>query len=50
MVPLAVAALVLPYILGGWTALASLLCDALGALLFLGLGGVALAQWCCLSL
>ena len=45
MVPLAVAALVLPYILGGWTALASLLCDALGALLFLGLGGVALAQW-----
>ncbi len=44
-VPLAVVGLVLPYVLEGWTPLASLPGDAIGALVFLGLGGVALAQW-----
>ena len=43
--PLAAAALVLPFALDDWTPLRALPPDALFALFFLGLGGVALAQW-----
>lgn len=43
--PLAAAALVLPIVVDAWTPLATLPADAIGALVFLGLGGVAVAQW-----
>jgi drug/metabolite transporter (DMT)-like permease len=43
--PLGAAALVLPWVLDGWTPLATLPAEVIGALVFLGLGGVALAQW-----
>ena len=43
--PLGAVALVLPFALDDWTQLRSLPLDALFALIFLGLGGVALAQW-----
>lgn len=43
--PLAAAALVLPWVLDGWTPLATLPAELIGALVFLGLGGVAIAQW-----
>ena len=43
--PLAAAALVLPWVLDGWTPLATLPAEVIGALVFLGLGGVAIAQW-----
>jgi drug/metabolite transporter (DMT)-like permease len=43
--PLGAVALVLPFALDDWTPLRSLPLDALFALIFLGLGGVALAQW-----
>ncbi len=43
--PLAAAALALPIVFEGWTPLATLPADAIGALVFLGLGGVAIAQW-----
>ena len=43
--PLAAAALVLPFALDDWTPLRALPPNALFALFFLGLAGVALAQW-----
>jgi len=44
-VPLAASALVLPLVLDRWTAWSDLGLETLLALLFLGLAGVALAQW-----
>jgi drug/metabolite transporter (DMT)-like permease len=44
-VPLAASALVLPLLLDRWTAWSDLGLETLLALLFLGLAGVALAQW-----
>ena len=41
--PLGAAALVLPWVLDGWRPLATLPAEVMGALVFLGLGGVAIA-------
>lgn len=43
--PLALAGVVLPFTRSGWVPVSELTTPVLGALVFLGIGGVAVAQW-----